>query len=494
MKKTTKYIIITLVIVLVLGGAFAALYFTDPNRTAGEEESSSSEAADGTALITKDKAEVSTVDVKNAKGEFTIVQTEKVQEASSAESSESEDSASSAEPTVSYEYTVKGFEQYPVNSSNFETAVYNACSLTAMKDLGEVENLADYGLTGENASVVTVHMKDGSTETFTAGIAGGETAGNYILYKGKVYIGTVNSVFQSSMYDNFTGFGYSIEDVDNGDGLGAHSLLEKMNLSGTAYSKPIKMVYDEKKAQNRMTEPVDIDCNLTVMDTLTTALKTISSTVVLANATESDLEKYGLKTPYATIEFTLNGESHTMTVSEQKVDGKRYMLAEGDKTIIYAVDDSAVSEWVGLTSLKLRNSYVFLPMIANVDDFTVEADGKTCKVDLSRTVNEEKSSDEQKVYDYTATKNGKDVEYENVTKFYMAMISIAVLSDEELPYTGKPEAKFTFNYYEGGQDVLEYYRANDDRLVAVLNGTYTATVRSTSIGDFVKALDDFMAK
>ncbi|MEG1426089.1 MAG: DUF4340 domain-containing protein [Oscillospiraceae bacterium] len=488
MKKTTKYILITLAVLLVLGGAFAVLYFTDPKRTESEETSSSS-AAPATSFINKKQEDVTSVTVKNPLSEFTILQTEKPAESAPVESSE----ASAAEND--FAYTIQGYEKYKLKESTLGAAVENACNMISAKDIGTVDDLAKYGLSGKDAGTVTVNFKDGTKETFTVGIEAGETAGRYVLYGDKVYISSVNTVFVTSLYASFENFNYTVADMTDESGQNPYSILNKLSLSGTNFPEPIEITYSEDKAEFRMTSPFNTDCGISAMDELMQKMKTLSATsIVKANATQADLKEYGLDVPFATTAFTINEESHTLSVSEKKVDGARYMIADGDNTLIYTVKAEDVAPWAETTSFKLRNPYVFLPMIVSVNEFTIEAGGKTCTVELARTVNKEKTTETQTIYDYTAKKDGKDIVYEDVTKFYMSMISIAALNTEETPYADTADVKFTFRYYEGNEDVLEYRKTADDRYVALLNGTYSATVRKTSIDEFQTALDAFIAK
>ncbi len=47
---------------------------------------------------------------------------------------------------------------------------------------------AEFGLSGETATNVEVHYKDGSTDTYVVGSEAGESAGRYLLKDGVVYI------------------------------------------------------------------------------------------------------------------------------------------------------------------------------------------------------------------------------------------------------------------------------------------------------------------
>ena len=114
MKKTTKNIIIALAVLVVLGAAAAALILTSP--AADPEESSSSSVSSETLdkLIDKDIADVQKVAIKNSEsGEvLTLVPIK-----------------SSADSEANDAFTVEGWENEDVLTSNVMTVSYTHLTL-----------------------------------------------------------------------------------------------------------------------------------------------------------------------------------------------------------------------------------------------------------------------------------------------------------------------------------------------------------------------------
>ena len=75
MKKSIKYLLIILAVVLVLGAAVLVLVLTDPNRGAAEEESSNA-SADTISLVSKEAADVASMEISfrdDADGSYTLL-------------------------------------------------------------------------------------------------------------------------------------------------------------------------------------------------------------------------------------------------------------------------------------------------------------------------------------------------------------------------------------------------------------------------------------
>ncbi len=77
---------------------------------------------------------------------------------------------------------------------------------------------------------------------------------------------------------------------------------------------------------------------------------------------------------------------------------------------------------------------------------------------------------------------GKEIEYENYRTFYQSLISVAVLSTEKMEFTGEPVFRVEYGYFDGSDpNVIEFYPAENDRCVAVLNGEFNGVVRKAEV-------------
>lgn len=486
MKKTTKYVIITAAIALVLGGILAVLYFTDPAKTEEESSSSSTSSAAEQSLLKRNASELKSITVKGENADFTILAKE--EEASS----ESSESSSSSESEPQMVYSVEGYEDYDMKQSNLKSAAGNFTNLTYIKELGEVENLSEYGL--DNGTVATATYSDGTSETFTVGREPGETAGRYILYKGKVYVSAVNQVYYTPLEEQINPVSWSITDVTDEDG-NTYSNLDKFIISGEKYPRKVEMYFDEDSFDYSVTEPIKSGGSMTYATTLMDALKEFNAgTIVKTEATEEDLKEYGFETPYADMTFAINGEEHSIVVGA-KEGNDRYIYVDGNKKIIYKIANNTLAPWADADETKFRDGYVNILMITKVNKITVEGKSGKTVIDLSRTVNEEKSTENQTSYDYTAKRDGVDIVYKNITKFYSNLISIPILNMQETATTGEALFKITYGYYDGSPETkMEFFQSaeSEDRYIVKIDGEYNSTIRKSSIDAVEKALADFI--
>lgn len=478
MKKQTLYIIITLVVALILGGLLLLLYFTDPARNPDPQDTSYVE--EGGTLISRDVATVVSLKVKNPEADFTIVRDPEA---------EAEDS------TDTLHYTFEGYEDMGVKSGTLAAAVSNIAQLDYTKEIGEVPDVNIYGLDGSFTAVAT--FEDGSTEEVTFGITPGESTGRYVLYKGKVYICAINSLFMTGMETNLGNLSWTINPYEDGDG-NYYNYLNSFSISGTNFEKDIEIVFDSERYDYVMTKPVAAVASTELMESIAQSLAYVETRSVAAvNPDEAKLAELGITDPYCDLNFMLNGNAHRITLGGQSSPGFRYACIDGDTSVVYTLSDVYYSSWADTTETKLRDGYVYLKMIYDVNKITIETQDKSAVIEITREVNEDLSTEGSITYNYFAKLNGKDVEYDkNVNNFYTEIIGIPFVNMTELEITGEPVVTVKYGEYDSDKEtVLEFYKAKDQesRIVALLDGEYSATVRDTSIEDFLTAFDTFLA-
>ena len=478
MKKQTLYIIITLVVAVILGGLLLLLYFTDPARTVETDAASTEE--EGGVLISHDAAGLVSIKVTNPSSEFTIIR----------------DSAAEAEDdTGTLHYTIEGYEDFGVKSGTLSAAALCFTELSYTKEIGEVADVTVYGLDGSSRAVAT--FEDGSTEELVFGITPGESSGRYVLYNGKVYICAVNALYMTSLENQLGNLTWTIDPYSDDEG-NYYNYLNSFLISGTNFEREIEINFDPDTYDYVMAKPVSAVASIDLMESMATSLAYFETySVAAVDPDEAKLAELGLVEPYVDMHFMLNGNAHRITLGNQAGAGYRYGYVDGDKSTVYTISETYYSAWADVTETMLRDGYVYLKMIYDIDKITVKTQEKTAVIDISREVNEDLSTDSSISYDYFAKLDGKDVEYSgNVNSFYAEIIGIPFVSMTELEVTGEPVVSITYSEYDSDEDVvIEFYRAKDqeNRIVALINGEYSATVRDTSIQDFLTAFDSFLA-
>lgn len=497
MKKNLRYLLIMLAVLVVLGGGAAVLLLTQPVET--EEESSSSSSVVTETVIDRADSEVASIRVKNPTTEFLLLPLE--QETATSEESSEESSSTS----TSVQFTIDGYQGFDLDTAEVTGAADTVVSIVASKNLGEQEDLEQFGLTGEKATEVSVNYTDGSTDEFVVGNTAGESSGRYLLKDGVVYIsasfsgallGTPLDFIQTEIYSVPDRVEETVDSEGSSSQTTLTDILYHMELSGTHLEQPIVIDYDESKISTYLiSEPVVAESGTNQFSEIVTALKSLTAdSVVATGRTQETLEEYGLAEPYAKITFDMNGEDHTLAVSDTNADGDRYLLAD-DKDVVYVVSADTVASWAEAELMDLRMSYVWLPNINDVSTMTMTVNGETAyQFNVTRTVNEEKSTEESTSYDLTVTTvDGDTVDYENYQDLYQAALSLAVLSTDQAEYDSNTVSlEIRYEYFDGSDpDVITYCAVNgqEQRCAALLNGSYSGLVRRSDVETLTEKLE-----
>lgn len=483
MKKSVRNILIMLAVLLVLGGIAAVLFLTPTSK----EEDTSSSTAEVSSTVTEtvmsaETADVKSVSVKNSEGSFTLV-------------ADGED------------FVIEGYEDCTVNSSVITYSAGTVLSMEATKNLGTQEGLAGFGLAGEDAVFVEVNYKDGTTDEIVLGNSAPESSGHYVLKDNTVYIVTgINEQLYGSVFGYFNTTLYTIDDrteeyVDeegNVTNQAADDILYSLKLSGTNFPEPIEITHSSGSISTYViSTPILAESGGDYYTTVATSLKAPTATsVVAAHLDDATLEKFGLLEPYATVEFDLNNSKHTMSVSEKNSEGKRYLLLD-DRDVIYTVDDSTVNTWADCTLAQLRMSYVWLSNIMDVEKLEIVVDSDMVySFDITRTVNEEKSTESNTSYDLSVKNStGDDIDYKtSYQPFYKKLLAVSVVSSDKAEYSETAALSLKYSYFDKDEDlVIEFFPSGESRYAAVVNGKFNGLVRKSELDKVIALVPDMNA-
>lgn len=482
MKKNLKYILIMLLVLLVLGGALFLLLPKD-DTTDGDDVTSetSSAAAENETLIDRTSDEVSALVVENSEGGFTLVPTDDG-------------------------FTVEGYEDFPVSTSTARSTVDALATLQIAKNLGEREDLADFGLEGDTAVTVELQYTDGASDKLVLGNYPGETSGRYVSYNGSVYVGLgVSDLLYTDGFDYFLTTLYQINDLtevtidDEGNETTttAEDVMKTFTLSGKNFAETIEIVNDESyNSRYLMTAPIMAESGVSAFTTVIEDLKALNSasSVVTAKPNDAALEQYGLKEPYAVVEFILNGEEHKVSVSAKQADGTRYLLLD-DNDIVYTVYDSAVNSWAEASVMTLRQGYIRLADMTKVETLTVTQEGDMAyQFTTEREVDEDRTTDENTFYDLTIfNAGGEELDYDTYRDFYQDLLSIAVMSTDREEVSGTPAHAIEYRYFDGTAETVEFYTGAEGRYVVLLNGEFNGIVRKSDVDKLLGRLPEITA-
>ncbi|WP_394921626.1 DUF4340 domain-containing protein [uncultured Robinsoniella sp.] len=195
-------------------------------------------------------------------------------------------------------------ENFPVDQDKMKTLLDNFKDIKAVRDLGQLENLEDYGLE-EPQNTVTVTSNNGVETVFYIGNEN-ETTGDYYMYMNNPeHVYTVGSTFANAF---------------NGK---LYDLVVDSSFPSITSNSIIKAVVDQQDNQLTLESSRDDSATWSVTDSKNekkeadgTKSNQLLSNVTSLNFTDyidyncKDLEQYGLKDPSAviTLDYTITSE------------------------------------------------------------------------------------------------------------------------------------------------------------------------------------------
>ncbi len=484
MKKTTKTLIISILGVAVLVGAFLAVYFLVPTESENDsdsESSSDSASEDHYHLLTHVPADIKQIEVKNETGEYTLLS-----ETPTFESTNEDGTTSTyTDATV---YTLVGYEDMELLTGSPDTLANDSASITASKIVDDGSRKSDFGFDDPRA-VVTVTYTDGEKVTVTVGADAPDNKGAYIMLDGDQNIYLV----ESESVDGFligamgmltTEIGFSALD-DSGN------VFTKMVFGGSLFDgQEIEIAYSENEAFSETYEIISPDRSIANEETVTYMVNNVrnltAKEVLAVNADEEKIKEYGLDDPYVTVEAEYPDISVNYKVTKPDDEGSLYLLSSG---IIYKMDAAAIP-WVNYTYDELIPSSVMYPSYSKVKKVTVEADGNKYEFDLERTTETTRDSDTDVERTVTTVKcNGKDVSEGSFSAFYQNLTSAQRSGSTDVDSGKKSLLKVTFEFVDGTTGTAEYFEGENRKCPVLINGTFGSTAFEsyvTKIRDDVK--------
>lgn len=474
MSKKTRQLIIILVVLIVIGGGTALLLLL-PQGGSGEEGVSSagtSSTVESTYILEHETADISKILVENPEGSYTIIPGEE-------ESS----------------FTIEGFEDAPLNDDAISAAAKMMGTLAALRDFGEVSDLAQYGLDDPQTSL-TATYKDGSEETLLIGdLLPGASANYYVMVEGKqqVYSASISAgVFVNSL--DYVDTVILNELATDSSGNQETADFGSIVFSGTNYPEPITIktntsssIADPLNLSNYIiTEPERLGLDDNFANEVFPYLSSLTADkAVCVNPTQEDLEKYGLAEPKAIASYTMNDNEYKLMVGNTDENGT-YLMKDG-VNVVYLVEDESMVAWANQSLFSLRSNLINLINIEVVAKLTVKTPDGEYVFDRTRTLNEEKTSSMGKdMYDFTTSYNGTELVTDNFGRYYQTIIGLLKESPVEdgAVTSSEPEVRVEFEYfpdYEMENTVVELYPASDRRYLYRLDGEDIVLVKSSLV-------------
>lgn len=505
MKKQTRNLIIIIGVVVVLVGALLAVIFLVPNSSTNTDVGSvyptdangheyavdakgnrieAETSIDGkvisagiVTLTNKVPADLATVNIINDSGDFTIkAETPIVEttEPTAATDSSGKSTTTASDATV---YTLVGYEDYTLDSASMSAIGNDAASVTTTKIVDiNGENPEDYGLTKPRATINVTYI-DGSTAVIKVGNeapAVGE--GTYVMVNDDKAIYLVaNESVDSFFYNPAQMMDKNITTAAESDD---NTNFSTITLGGTHLDKEVVIEPDDDDTNNayyKITSPIKSLVSVEEGSSIIGGIRGLTADQVVAvNPTDSQLEEYGLKNPYATAKGVYPDATYTLKASKPDEDSFVYLMCD-DLKLVYKVATSKVT-WVDTTLEKLQYEYILKPKLETVSSIDVAIGSKTYTFKTTTATTTDEDGNETTAT--TATYNDEDL---NTTYFqnYFESISSATKGGTDNISGDSEIVKITYHYNTGkSADTVAFYSSDTTKVQAKVNGENSGFVYS----------------
>ena len=442
MNKSVKTIIGLGVAVIVLGGGLTALILTEPKNTENTEstvstsEETSETYGSGIHLINDEKAGeeeglIKEVTVKNSTDTLNVVMDKAPTEESSAT------------------YTLKGYEDIPLNTAVVGTLANNANNMVTSSIVDETgDNLSKFGLDTPQAEV-EVKFQTGTVKKFLVGDKAPANSATYVMLDGEKTVYTVDTSYVANYgktLDEFVDIIILEEPPEE-----EYPIINSLRIEREDIDYDIYLEYDKKNGDTKytggtsaahvMVEPTDAYLTVERSEPVTNGMFGLKSEGVYSiHCKESDIAGAGLKEPFCRVTMDCdNGNNYVLLLSEPFTDDNNkqccYAMFEGGN-IIYIVDTEN-AKWstvmpIDITSRIMIGSYVW-----NITELSV----KTADISEQFVIEaKDKSADNNKADYFNVTRNGEVFDSERYRKFYGFLIASSAEEfalDAEIP-AGQP--------------------------------------------------------
>lgn len=485
MKPATRNFAVLGACIVVLGGVLSGLLMTGGSE--GEVVSSGvlEQPSENIALLNKEEADISSIEVSNTNGLFTILPAEKQPETSAAGVSLQD--ASSAANSVTF--TIAELEGLPQDVYAVNTAAQGGWKLIATKKIGTVSNPGDFGLSTPRATV-TVRFQDGSTYGYTIGNTSVEDSAAYYLRGADSEEVYVVKLPETYLDDKRSFLSRQVLDFSAlSDGTAAP--FRKLVLNGKALTQPITLEQGQDGLY-MMTEPDRLETDETEISALTELLSTLTASEVAAlHPDTTQLREYGLENPINTVElYCTDGNTYLLKAGAGR-EGDRFLMLDG-VDIVYRVAEDVIAPWISiLKPFDVQDKALLAGVVENVKSLSVTLDGDMVfRWDVSRSEDEEKSTEDTPYYKYAVTDaSGAPVDTDRFQTLYRQFAAETVLESADSQPETEPVLSVQVETQDGSAaQELNFYPSGERTCVAVLNGSVRGSVPRTDVDSLAAAV------
>ena len=475
-KRRIISIIAAFLAVAVLVGGTIAVIKLIPEL---EEDEAQSSVFEDIKVVDVDSDKLSTVTVKNSKGEFKFY---------SVKSESSDTSSADNENAVSW--LLDGVAKEKTSSSAINGIISSAATLTAMREI-ETKTAAECGL---DKPVISVDVQSQEIEGYSilVGTASPDGTGTYLKLStdDKIYLvddGAFDcfefealdladtTSFAAATFTNTTGY--------TGDD-GTLTSFDELAISGKNFGDTVKIRPSETSEELQslvafeVAEPMRRFAN---DENVSAAFKLFTDSLAVSGAYSYDvddasLKAVGLDNPDLVVSLTIGGETKTFKIAY--VDDENCAVINDSSIMIRKVARSSIS-FAGATSESFYSNWVIMQMINDVKNMTVTVEDTKYSFDI--TYNDAEGAEEK----YVIMHGDKKLDDENFRNFYQIFVGLTANSFKTVEVE-KPDTTVKLTLVDKSVRTLELYKISDTAYQYHVDGKALGTVTSSAYNKFVK--------
>ena len=483
MTKTKKTIITIAVITVLIAGSLVALRFAENIDPGTEPAAPPPETVYVLGGAVSESPPPLTVEVKNAHGVFTVVNTNPHAQ------------------VTRHDFTIQGFEGLPLQNHLINTIADRASSMTATQIISEGDaNPADFGLNSP-AATMTARYLDGSSAVLHFGAAAPGGGGVYVMREGSplIYL-----IFQS-MADNFLRRDLDLVRLDITEPPSDMPQITRAVLGGSVRPAPIVIeeVTDSQTESpaaggralmgtHRITSPVEARLHYDRgLEMLASSYALTANSVEARFNSPGELSKWGLDNPHSTLQIeSTENESFTLLCSAQDSESMVYLIREG-LPFVYRIPADFLP-WLELDTFDMMDRLLILPFIDTVSVLEIRTPQRILSVELRGEGND------LEVFvggiPYTAAQDVESVR--NFRTLYTDCLSASyhAYSEEPLPANPRILLQIIYHYRDSTPpDTVTFYEGAARRVFVQLNDESPMLALSSFVDHLNRSVESFIA-
>lgn len=394
-------------------------------------------------------------------------------------------------------------ENLPLNQDIISNIISGLTSVKAQRELTDVENFADYGLS-EPKLRATITAKNNEQTVLNFGDDNEAISGTYMSIGNNEKIYLVDSSLKTDLQ-------FEKNDLAKMEELPQIAVgnIKKIEISSESGVKTLQeeevgglwTLYKEDGSQvsvdtSKVNDYMNYFSSLSLMKFISYDISDLSAygldnpkkiTVSYEEEQESEDASEETKGEDAEEEPIMVAKEFVLLIGSTDEDGN-YYVKTADSSYIYTMAASTVDEMMNLASDELVSSLVTDYSLADLDKVTIERTGETYV--LTREETEVKKGDSEETT--TETKyylNDEEIQYEEISDFYSKVSGLEWQSMTEGQNGENAEITITFEKEGGIQDKVAYYFYDENFYLVTKTDGSQMLVNKMKVREMIEAFD-----